>query len=49
MNTPLTVTDLHRIEREARRLRAEAFRDMLAALIRRVSGRVAPSAARRPA
>jgi hypothetical protein len=49
MNTPLTVTDLHRIEREARRLRAEAFRDMLAALVRWASGRLAGRAARRPA
>ena len=30
--------ELHRIELEARRLRAEAIRDMFAALVRSVSG-----------
>lgn len=33
-----SIDDLHRIELEARRLRAEAVRDMFAALVRRVSG-----------
>jgi hypothetical protein len=41
--------EFERIEREARRLRAEAVRDMFAALARWVSGLFAPKGAGRTA
>jgi hypothetical protein len=41
--------ELHRIELEARRLRAEAVRDMFAALVRGISGLFARKPARRAA
>lgn len=36
--TDVNFHDLHRIEREARRMRAEAFRNMFVAIGRKVSG-----------
>ena len=49
MTHDLNPSDLHRIEIEARRLRAEAARDMFAALVRSVSGLFAHKGARRAA
>lgn len=49
MKHDLNPTDLHRIEIEARRMRAEAVRDMFAALVRAVSGLFAHRGAGRTA
>ena len=45
----LTNLDYHRIEAEARRMRAEAVREMFSALARAVAGLFAHKGARRPA